>query len=532
MALGAKDMTTTLQKLPLGIQSFEKIRREGYLYVDKTALVWQLVKGSMFNYLSRPRRFGKSLLLSTLQCYFEGKKHLFEGLEIMQLEHEWKVYPVFRLDMSNAGATAEELTAYLHNAFVLQEENLGIVLDAQTTLAVRFANILRLSHKHYGAPMVVLIDEYDSPLLNSWQTPQHEACRDLYRNVFSVLKTATDDLQFVFISGVTKFTQVSLFSALNNLTNLSFHNKYAALCGITHEELTTVLMPYVEQLATEKGWALEYTLQQLKDHYDGYHFSEKLSSAVYNPFSLMHALDQQKLSSFWAASGATKMLPTMIPNLELQAAKFEEYFIEADTLESSDVTTTNPALFLYQSGYLTIKEVREATYRLGVPNTEVRKALYEVVLPALTMRSMSETSAEYMRLRACMNNKDIDGISQVLKALVADVPYSNKKLSSMGMEERYRLIISSLMRVLGYRVEVEYMMSAGRVDLVVWTPQVIYVMELKLSKNGGIAAAEQQIVDRGYAAPFLADGREVVALAIELDDMGKGLLLVKEVVSR
>jgi hypothetical protein len=525
--VGDKKMTQVLQKLPLGIQSFEKIRREGYLYVDKTALVHQLVYGSMFNYLSRPRRFGKSLLLSTLQCYFEGKRDLFEGLAIMSLEQEWRVYPVLRLDMSNAGATAEELTAYLHNAFSLQEERYAIVPDSQATLAVRFANILRIAHQHEGLPVVVLVDEYDSPLLNSWQTQQHEACRNLYRNVFSVLKTATDDLRFVFITGVTKFTQVSLFSALNNLTNLSFYNKYAALCGITYGELTTTLMPHVVQMSEQKDWTIEYTLEQLKSQYDGYHFSERTDIDIYNPFSLMHALEQQKLGNFWAASGATKMLSTWIPDFELQVATFDNLYISTDTLETSDVTTTNPALFLYQSGYLTIKSVEDGMYRLAIPNNEVSKAIYEVVMPALMLRSMSETTTEQMQLRQQMMKGNVEGISHSLKALVADVPYSNKKLSSIDMEERYRLIISSLFRVLGFRVEVERMMANGRIDILVYTPQIIYVIELKLTKNGGVLAAEAQIKDRGYIEPFLADGRRVMTMAIELDDNGKGLVQVR-----
>lgn len=518
------NMTQVLQKLPLGIQSFEKIRREGYLYVDKTDLVHQLAHGSMFNYLSRPRRFGKSLLLSTLQCYFEGKKELFHGLAIMDMEHDWKAYPILRLDMSSAGASAEELTAYLHNAFALQEERYAIMPDAQATLSVRFANILRIAHQREGAPVVVLVDEYDAPLLNSWLKPQHEECRDLYRNVFSVLKTATDDLQFVFITGVTKFTQVSLFSALNNLTNLSFHNKYAALCGITYAELTSVLMPYVVQMATHREWTVEHTLQQLKNQYDGYHFTERTDVDIYNPFSLMHALDQQKLSNIWAASGATKLLSTWIPNFELQAATFDHLYIAADTLETSDITTTNPALFLYQSGYLTIKDVEDGMYRLAIPNNEVSKAIYEVVLPALTLRSMAETASEQMLLRQHLIAGDIDGIFHSLRALVADVPYSNKKLSSIDMEERYRLLISSLIRVLGFRVEVEHMMAKGRIDIVVWTPQIIYVMELKLQNNGGLAAAQAQIQDKGYIVPFLADGRQVIALAIELDNNGLGVL--------
>jgi hypothetical protein len=241
----------------------------------------------------------------------------------------------------------------------------------------------------------------------------------------------------------------------------------------------------------------------------------------------MHALEQQQLGNFWAASGATKMLSTWIPDFELQVATFDNLYISTDTLETSDVTTTNPALFLYQSGYLTIKSVEDGMYRLAIPNNEVSKAIYEVVMPALMLRSMSETTTEQMQLRQQMMKGNVEGISHSLKALVADVPYSNKKLSSIDMEERYRLIISSLFRVLGFRVEVERMMANGRIDILVYTPQIIYVIELKLTKNGGVLAAEAQIKDRGYIEPFLADGRRVMTMAIELDDNGKGLVQVR-----
>ncbi len=513
------------RKLPVGIQSFKKIREEGYLYVDKSDIVWYLANcGNQYNYLSRPRRFGKSILVDTLQMYFEGRKDLFEGLKIMQLEKDWKHHPVIRLDLSLGGASAETLRSYLDRRFETYEKQYGITPKATAQLADRFDTLITTAYEQTGLQVAVLIDEYDSPLQHSWNTPEHERCTEVYREVFAVLKAANEYERLVFITGITKFTQISLFSVLNNLSNISFDPEYAAICGITEEEIGENFGPELEWMAEENQWTLQQTHDRLKDYYDGYHFSRRNMVDVYNPYSLINALNTRELRNFWAASGATSMLPKFVDNMELRLKNFEDCFIMRNTLELSDVTGGGAELFLYQSGYLTIKASDEFGYTLGFPNQEVKQALYEMVVPALAMRSESEVLSLQACLYRWLGTGQIDEAMKTLKSLVADVPYSNRKLASMDMEERYRLIISTIFNAIGLKVEVEKMIATGRIDMVVQTSRYIYVIELKLRNNGGKDAASQQILDRQYMEPFKADKRQVIGLGIELDEEGKGLL--------
>ena len=518
------------RKLPAGIQFFSIIRKEGYLYVDKTDLVWQLThSGDLYNYLSRPRRFGKSLLLDTLQCYFEGKKELFEGLKIMELEEEWTEYPVIRLDMSGAGATAAEIKDYLNLEFSKYEALYGITPKETSRESVRLQVILDTAYQKTGKQVVVLIDEYDSPLQHSWKTPEHKGCTEVYRSVFSVLKLKGNVLRFVFITGITKFTQISLFSVLNHLTNISFLPQFAPLCGITEEEMAVNFAPELEALADKMECSFEEAHDKLKTYYDGYHFSDENMTDIYNPFSLLNALSQLRLRNYWISSGATSMLNKFVNNMELRLHDFEDCYIDKDTLETSDVIEGGAELFLYQTGYLTIKGFDEDGYSLGFPNEEVRKALYKAVLPALTQKDITDIVSIQSKLMHSLNNGNLEEAKLSMKSLISNVPYSNKKLASMDMEERYRLIISTILNAIGCQVEVEHMLSTGRIDIVASTSRFIYVMELKLSNNGGLEAAEKQIISNGYLKPFLADGRKVIGLAVELDDMGKGLIDWKEV---
>ena len=521
---------TNDRKLPVGIQSFEEIRKGGYLYVDKTDIIWQLAnRGKKYNYLSRPRRFGKSVLVDTLEAYFIGKKELFEGLKIMQMETEWVKRPVIRLDMSRAGAEPETLRSYLNNIFRQYEGEYSLAPDPTDSLADRFDAIIVGAYKQTGQQVAILIDEYDSPLQHSWKTPQHEACTAIYREVFAILKADDKYEKFVFITGITKFTQISLFSVLNNLSNISFEPEYAALCGITKEEVLRDFKPEINKLATSKGWTFDEAVAQLTAYYDGYHFCHENMVDVFNPFSLINALADSKLKNYWASSGATSLLPKFVDNIEMRLKDFENCPIDSDTLETSDVTGGGAELFLYQSGYLTIKGYMDEIYLLGIPNYEVRKALYKIVLPALTLQSNAQVISTQNMLLYSLKLGNLPEAMKCLKALIADVPYSNKKLASMDMEERYRLILSTIFNAIGCRVEVEKMIATGRIDMVVETTNFIYVLELKLSNNGGVDAATEQIKAKQYAEPFKADKRKVIALAIELDDKGKGLVDWKEV---
>lgn len=521
---------TNDRRLPVGIQSFEKIRKEGYLYVDKTDIIWQLAnRNKTYHYLSRPRRFGKSVLVDTLEAYFLGKKELFEGLKIMQLETEWVKRPVIRLDMSRAGAEPETLRSYLNNIFRQYEKVYSLVLDPTDSLADRFDAIIQTAYEQTGQQVAILIDEYDSPLQHSWKTPQHEACTAIYREVFAILKADDKYEKFVFITGITKFTQISLFSVLNNLSNISFEPEYAALCGITKEEVVRDFKPEINKLASRKGWTFDEAVAQLTAYYDGYHFSHENMVDIFNPFSLINALADSKLRNYWASSGATSLLPKFVDDLEIRLKDFDHSALLDTIIETSDVTGGGAELFLYQSGYLTIKGYISGAYLLGIPNFEVKQALNEIVLPTLAMRKNNDLQSTQAFLNIHLSLGNLPEAMKCLKALIADVPYSNKKLASMDMEERYRLIMSTIFNAIGCRVEVEKMIATGRIDMVVEVTNFIYVLELKLSNNGGVDAAEEQMKAKQYAEPFKADKRKVIALAIELDDMGKGLVDWKEV---
>ena len=516
---------TNDRRLPVGIQSFEEIRKKRYLYVDKTDLIWKLANnGKKYNYLSRPRRFGKSVLVDTLQAYFEGKKELFEGLKVMDLEKDWKHYPVIRLDMSRGGANAGTLRSYLNLRFKEYENLYDITPDPTARLADRFHDILTAANNQTGLQVAILIDEYDSPLQHSWKTPQHDECTEVYREVFAILKADDPYERFVFITGITKFTQISLFSVLNNLTNISFDAPYAALCGITKDEIKENFIPEIKMMGEQYGWTIEETIEQLQAYYDGYHFCHKNMVDVFNPFSLINALADYELRNYWAASGATSLLPKFVDDLDIKIKDLDNSALVSSVIETSDVTGGGPELFLYQSGYLTIKGYMSGTYLLGIPNHEVRQALNEIVLPTLSMRKTNDTLSTQAFLNLYMDTGKLPEAMKCLKALIADVPYSNKKLASMDMEERYRFIISTIFNAIGCRVQVEKMLATGRIDLVITTTHYIYVMELKLSKNGGISAAEKQIIANKYLEPFKADKRKVVGLAIELDNLGKGML--------
>ena len=371
--------------LPVGIQSFEEIRKGGYLYVDKTDIIWQLAnKGKTYNYLSRPRRFGKSVLVDTLEAYFMGKKELFEGLKIMQLETEWVKRPVIRLDMSQAGAEPESIQSYLDYTFQEYESLYEIEVSNDSSLATRLSEIVRIAYKQTGQQVVILIDEYDSPLQRSWKTPLYEKCTAIYRDVFAILKSMDKFENFIFITACTKFSQFSLTSGLNNLSFIGFDSEYDTLCGITKEEAIRYFKPEINNLAACKGWTFDEAAMQLSSYYGGYHFSSRNKVDVFNPFCLINALADSDVKNYWFSSGTSPLLSKFEADIKKRLKDFEYCPIISNTLETSDVTDGGAELVLYQTGYLTIKDYMMGIYILGFPNSEVKKSLYETILPALT----------------------------------------------------------------------------------------------------------------------------------------------------
>ena len=392
---------TNDRRLPVGIQSFEKIREEGYLYVDKTDIIWQLVnKGKKYNYLSRPRRFGKSVLVDTLESYFLGKKELFEGLKIMQLETEWVKRPVIRLDMSQAGAEPESIQSYLDYTFQEYESLYEIEVSNASSLATRLSEIVRIAYEQTGQQVAILIDEYDSPLQRSWKTPLYEKCTAIYRDVFVILKSMDKFENFIFITACTKFSQFSLTSGLNNLSFIGFDSEYAALCGITKEEAIRYFKPEINKLAACKGWTFDEAAMQLSSYYGGYHFSSRNKVDIFNPFCLINALADSDLKNYWLSSGTSPLLSKFEDDIKKRLKDFEYCPIISNTLETSDVTDGGAELVLYQTGYLTIKDYMTGIYILGFPNSEVKKSLYETILPALT------SEAEQQRWHGCCRGAD------------------------------------------------------------------------------------------------------------------------------
>ena len=376
---------TNDRKLPVGIQSFEEIRKGGYLYVDKTDIIWQLAnRGKKYNYLSRPRRFGKSVLVDTLEAYFMGKKELFEGLKIMQMETEWVKRPVIRLDMSQAGAEPESLKGYLDYTFQKYESLYEIETRGNSPLATRLIEIIKTAYNKTGLQVAILIDEYDSPLQHSWKTPLYEKCTAIYRDVFVILKSMDKFENFIFITGCTKFSQFSLTSGLNNLSFIGFDSEYAALCGITKEEAICYFKLEINKLAACKGWTFDEAAMHLSSYYGGYHFSSRNKVDVFNPFCLINALADSDLENYWFSSGTSPLLSKFEDDIKKRLKNFEYCPIISDTLETSDVTDGGAELVLYQLGYLTIKGYMDGIYLLGFPNSEVKKSLYETILPVLT----------------------------------------------------------------------------------------------------------------------------------------------------
>lgn len=510
------------RKLPLGIQDFEELRKGNYLYADKTDMVWEIANGDKYNFLSRPRRFGKSLLTSTLQCYFEGKKELFEGLKIMDLEKDWVKRPVIHFSMNLGGSDVETLRQYIDDTLTKYEKIYG---KSPTELNInnRFTGIIERAYEQSGVQIAVLVDEYDAPLQHSYKTDRHEGCRNLYRDFFTGLKDYGYCIKCVFLTGITKFTQISLFSVLNTLTNISFHNCYATVCGLTKEELKDYLSDNLHELASQKGWTIEQTMQELKDMYDGYHFSESMKG-VFNPFSVICALKQQRLRPYWIASGATEMLPKILANFEKDIEHLDGSFIDMDFIETADISTDNPLLFLYQSGYLTIKGVVGDQYILGFPNREVKKALFELVIPNMLSTNREETSNTIQKLKGCMSLGNIEDAMLCLKQLIANTPYSTQKKERFVFEEHFRFIIKNLFYICGFNVEEEKQVASGRIDLVVHTPNIIYILELKMNDNGGTNAASQQIATRHYADAYSASQKQIRCLALVFDKNNRGLI--------
>lgn len=505
-------MDALLRKLPIGIQTFSEIREKNYLYVDKTAFVWRVANTGKPYFLSRPRRFGKSLLLSTFEAYFEGKKELFDGLAIADMEKEWAQYPVLHLDLNAEKYDSPQALVEILSRHLTQWESKYGKGEDEETLSGRFAGVIRRASEQAGAGVVVLVDEYDKPLL---QTLCDDDLLKDYRNTlkafYGVLKSSDRYLRFVFLTGVTKFAQVSVFSDLNQLNDISMKPQYATICGITQQELEDTFAPELQQLASANGLTYEETLNKMKTLYDGYHFCE-FSEGVFNPFSVLNVFDGYKFSNYWFQTGTPTFLVkllqeseydlrTLIDGIEASASSFTEY----------RVNTSNPIPLIYQSGYLTIKnyDQRFETYLLKFPNDEVRYGFMDFLVPYYTSVVEDERGFYIGKFVRELESGDVDAFLTRLQAFFADFPYDlNAKT-----ERHYQVVFYLVFKLMGQFTQAEVLSAHGRADAVVKTPKYIYVFEFKL--NGTAEQALQQIDDKDYLIPYQADGREVVKVGVE-----------------
>ena len=505
-------MVTFGRKLPIGIQTFEKIRREGCLYVDKTKFVWDLVSTGVPYFLSRPRRFGKSLLLSTFEAYFEGKKELFEGLAIEKLEEKWEKHPVLHLDLNaEKYDTIESLNAILSYQLTQWEAIYGKGED-ETTLTNRFKGVIQRANEQTGKGVVVLVDEYDKPLLQTFHNEElFEAYRTTLKAFYGVLKSADKYLRFAFLTGVTKFSQVSVFSDLNQLNDISMDRNYAAVCGLTQQELLDNFQPELEALAEENELSFDETVELMTRQYDGYHFHPK-GEGMYNPFSVLNAFDKKEFGNYWFQTGTPTFLVkslqqadydlrTLMDGVETPAINFTEYRAEAN----------NPIPLIYQSGYLTIKDYdnRFKIYKLGFPNDEVRYGFLNFLVPFYTPITDDKNGFYIVRFVQELRNGELDAFMQRFEAFFADFPYElNDKT-----ERHYQVVVYLIFKLMGEFTQAEVHSAQGRADAIVQTPKYIYVFEFKL--NGTAEEALQQIHDKGYAVPFQTDSRQIVKVGVE-----------------
>ena len=494
---------------PVGIQNFESLRRDGYFYVDKTAKIYELAKTGRYYFLSRPRRFGKSLLISTLEAYFQGKKELFEGLAIEGLEKEWKQYPILHLDLNTQKYETEESLESVLNENLAVWESLYGRNENEIGPARRFAGVIRRAHEKSGERVAILIDEYDKPMLQAiGDQKRQDSFRSTLKAFYGALKSEDGHIKFALLTGVTKFGKVSVFSDLNNLMDLSRDHRYFDICGISGEELLRDFSDDIHELASANGQTFEQACDRLKEDYDGYHFCPD-SPGMYNPFSILNTFAKKTYGSYWFETGTPTYLVELLKKSDYDLEEMSHVETDADILDSI-FTDDNPIPVIYQSGYLTIKgyDKEFGIYELGFPNREVEEGFMKFLLPYYSSVSKTSSPFEIKKFVQDVKRGDIDGFMERLQSFLADCPYELAK----DVELHYQNVLFIVFRLAGLYTKVEYHTSRGRIDLVLQTDSYVYVMEFKL--DGTAEQALQQIEDKQYALPFAKDSRKVYTIGV------------------
>jgi hypothetical protein len=507
-----------LKNLPIGVQDFEKLRNGNYLYVDKTALIYQLVSTGSYYFLSRPRRFGKSMLLSTLHAYFSGKKELFEGLAIEKLEKNWIKYPVLHLDLNTSEYKTEDdlrnkLSSYLDD----WEQQYG--KDNRISLGDRFEGVIRRAYEKTGQSVVILVDEYDKPVLQAIEDDKlQDTFRSILKGFYGALKSMDACIKFAFLTGVTKFSKVSVFSDLNNLEDISLDKPYASICGITDEEIDTVLVPYVQRLAEANERSYDDVRKELQIQYDGYHFVYN-SVAVYNPFSLLNTFKKNEFNNYWFETGTPSYLVYLLKKYHCKLEDMASAQVSDKVLRGIQSQSSDPIPMIYQSGYLTIVGYNPTykLFQLGIPNKEVEDGFYNYLLPNYANVSESQTEFYIANFVEEVKAGKVDDFFKRLSSLFADIPYELVK----DLENHYQNVLFIVTKLMGLYVKAEYHTSEGRIDLVLQTDAYTYVMEFKL--DGSAEEALAQINDKNYALPFAVDNRKLVKIGVNFSSKTRNI---------
>ena len=505
-----------LKLYPVGIQTFERIRKENKLYIDKTEYIYRMThSGGCYFFLSRPRRFGKSLLVSTFESYFSGKKELFDGLAIEKLEQEWMEYPVLHFDMSGGKhMEKEQLEDYLSNRLEAEERKWGIT-HTKRGANDRLTELITTAYEISGKQVVVLIDEYDAPMLDVAHDKETlDVLRNVMRNFFSPLKMCEPMLRFVFLTGITKFSQVSIFSELNNIKNVSLDDEYAGVCGITKEELLTQMSEDIDMLAEAQGMTREETIAKLKENYDGYHFSPA-SPDVFNPYSLLNCFDDKNFGAYWFSSGTPTYLINMLRKFKVLPAKIGRSLARSSAFDAPTENLKTITPLLYQSGYITIKgyDKMSQLFTLDLPNKEIKVGLFESLLPYyLEGMYAEEGDVAIAQMSVLIRQGDMDGALCLFQEFLGTVPYCN----NTNYEGHYQQVLFIIFTLLThFVVDVEVHTPNGRVDVVMETEDTLYLIELKLNKSA--QSAMQQINLKQYGQRFARCGKPIVKVGVNFD---------------
>ena len=502
-----------LKRLPVGIQTFSEVIDLDCLYIDKTEYIWNMIHLSKYIFLSRPRRFGKSLLVSTLQAYYEGRKNLFKGLFIETVEKEWTEYPVLRFDMSlGKHMEKEQLERYLLYILVENEKRFGVISNSQDP-NVRLKNLISSVYDKTGKKVVILIDEYDAPLLDVVHEKENlPVLRNVMRNFYSPLKASDPYLEFVFLTGITKFSLLSIFSELNNLKNISMRTDYGGVCGITEDEMLTQMSDYIDHFAEAQQITREEAIEGLKLQYDGYHFTWP-SPDIYNPFSLLNAFQDHDYTNYWFGSGTPTYLIEMLRKFNVMPSKIGGGSVQANTFDAPTENMKNIIPLLYQSGYITIKDYNPVSknYKLDIPNNEIQAGLMESLLPNYVHEYADEGSAMVGDMYEALYYEDLDEMFSLLQAYLLTVPYCDNANS----EGHYQQLLYVIFSLFGRYVDVEVHTPTGRVDIVMKTAKALYLFELKL--NMSAQAAISQIDLKDYSSKFALSGLPIVKVGINFD---------------